>query len=271
MKFMEDNKVLNYIKDVLGNIPAGWSSLTTHRLDIYNEKLAKIQFLNQFESLFNDNNSEPNALAQLPTAYDYIRLGHPLSCILEWLIAKLNELDSKNVISFSSETIPLLAVLRKNLLFSKNTTIIYSGELPVFFDPEIVKNIYGYKFDLQHIEKEDEISDLNIDRNNTSTILFSKQNEFSKIDHYSPKKSIRDGIDFEILSYSNYGSVLLVRGEQNESYISEIQHVRRRETIAMTPDDCLSALEIMTEKSSIDNNKSNLEANKKTVLDSMHS
>jgi hypothetical protein len=35
---------------------------------------------------------------------------------------------------------------------------------------------------------------------------------------------------------------LLVNGEANESYISNIQHVRRRETIAMTPANCLAAL-----------------------------
>ena len=38
---MVDNKMLNYIKDVLENMPAGWLNLTTHRLDIYDEKLAK--------------------------------------------------------------------------------------------------------------------------------------------------------------------------------------------------------------------------------------
>uniref|UniRef100_UPI0033654F89 COR domain-containing protein n=1 Tax=Candidatus Albibeggiatoa sp. nov. BB20 TaxID=3162723 RepID=UPI0033654F89 len=53
---------------------------------------------------------------ELPTAYDYIRLGHPLSCVLEWGIANLNNLDANNVISFSSQTIPVLAILRKNLL-----------------------------------------------------------------------------------------------------------------------------------------------------------
>ena len=41
---MEDNKMLSYVKDVLDNMPTGWFDLTTHRLDIYNEKLAKTQF-----------------------------------------------------------------------------------------------------------------------------------------------------------------------------------------------------------------------------------
>ena len=129
---MEDNKRLNYIKDVLENMPTDWLNLTTHRLDIYDEKLAKTQFLEQFETLFNNNNSEASALSELPTAFDYIRLGHPLSCILEWAIANLHNLKPENVISFSSKTIPVLAILRKNLLDNKNTQIIYTGELPDF-------------------------------------------------------------------------------------------------------------------------------------------
>jgi hypothetical protein len=112
-------------------------------------KISKTEFLEQFETLFNDNNSELLALSELPTAYDYIRLGHPLSCILEWVIANVNNLKPQNVISFSSKTIPVLAVLRKNSLENRNTQIIYTGELPEFFDAEIVKNIYGYHFELK--------------------------------------------------------------------------------------------------------------------------
>ena len=59
---MKANKIINYIKDVLENMPTGWLNLTTHRLDIYDEKLAKTQFLNQFEVLFNDANSDASAL-----------------------------------------------------------------------------------------------------------------------------------------------------------------------------------------------------------------
>ena len=103
---MEDNQMLDYIKAVLENMPAGWLSLTTHRLDIYDEKLAKTQFLEQFEILFNANNSDLSALNELPTAYDYIRLGHPLSCLLEWVVASLHRLKPENVISFSSKTTP---------------------------------------------------------------------------------------------------------------------------------------------------------------------
>ncbi len=253
---MEDNKMLNYIKDVLENMPTGWLGLTTHRLDIYDEKLAKIQFLEQFEILFNDNNSESSALSELPTAYDYIRLGHPLSCILEWVIANLHHLKPESVISFSSKTVPILAVLRKNLVDNKNTQIIYTGELPHFFDAEVLHRIYGYKFDLQQVQKASAISAFN-----GSTIFISQQDENGTID-------LNPDIDFFINVHSHLGSILLVNGEQNESYISEIQHVRRRETIAMTPANCLTALEFLIEKPSFDH-KSNVETNKTAVLDSI--
>jgi hypothetical protein len=65
------------------------------------------------------------------------------------VIANVNNLKPQNVISFSSKTIPVLAVLRKNSLENRNTQIIYTGELPEFFDAEIVKNIYGYHFELK--------------------------------------------------------------------------------------------------------------------------
>jgi len=257
MGIMEDNKMLNYIKDVLENMPTGWLNLTTHRLDIYDEKLAKTQFLEQFETLFNDNNSEPSALSELPTAYDYIRLGHPLSCILEWGIANLNNLKPENVISFSSRTIPVLAILRKNLLDNKNTQIIYTGELPQFFEPEVLRRVYGYKFELKQVDKASAISGFN-----GSTIFISQQDEIGHID-------LTPNIDFFISVHAPLGSVLSVNGEQNESYIPEIQHVRRRETIAMTPANSLAALKVLVEKSSFDNKNANVEANKTRVLDSI--
>src|SRR5690606_13349858 len=107
---MKENKVQNYIEDVLKNIPTDWVRLTTHRLDIYNEQVAKTEFLKQFENLFIKNNSDTSAMEALPTAFDYIRLGHPLSSVLEWTIAQINVLKPENVISFSSRTIPVLAV-----------------------------------------------------------------------------------------------------------------------------------------------------------------
>jgi len=254
---MEDNRILNYIKNVLENMPTSWLNITTHRLDIYNEKLAKTQFLNQFESLFLENNTKSSALNELPTAYDYIRLGHPLSCVLEWGIAKLNHQKSENVVSFSSKTIPILAILRKNLLLNKNTRILYSNKLPAFFDAEIVKEVYGYMFDLEKIKNIKAISEFN-----GSTILISHPNEISRINNVP-------NIDFFINIHSQLGSILVINGEQNETYISEIQHVRRRETIAMTPINCLVALNLLIEQSSFENQKNNIKTNKTLVLNSI--
>jgi cystathionine beta-lyase/cystathionine gamma-synthase len=254
---MEDNKMLDYIKDVLENMPTSWLTLTTHRLDIYDEKLAKTQFLEQFEILFNDNNSESAALNDLPTAFDYIRLGHPLSCLLEWVIANLNNSKSENVISFSSKTVPILAILRKNLLDNKNTQIIYTRDLPDFFDVEILRGIYGYKFDLKNVESIEDISVFN-----GSSIFITQQDDICNFD-------LNPNIDFFISIHSHLGSVLLVNGGQNESYISEIQHVRRRESIAMTPANSLAALKVQMEPSSFDHKKSNVETNKTNVLDSI--
>jgi cystathionine beta-lyase/cystathionine gamma-synthase len=254
---MEEKKMFNYVKEVLENMPAGWLKLTTHRLDIYDENLAKSQFLDQFEHLFKNSNSEAETLSKLPTAYDYIRLGHPLSCILEWVISSLNKLTPDSVISFSSQTVPVLAILRKNLLDNKNTQIIYTGELPEFFDSEILRSVYGYNFDLTRVEKSEKIAAFN-----GSTVFISQQDKISKFD-------LSSNIDFFVNIHSQLGSILVVNGKENGSYISEIQHVRRRETIAMTPVNSLTAIKSLIENSSIETNRSNLEHNKTLVLDSI--
>ena len=260
---MQDNKMVNYIKDVLKNKPTGWLNLTTHRLDIYDEKLAKSQFLDQFENLFNDNNSEQSALNELPTAFDYIRLGHPLSCILEWAIAHLNDQKPSNLISFSSKTVPVLAILRKNLFDNKNTQITYSGKLPDFFDANLLRSVYGYTFDLLKVE-----SPSSIPKFEGSTIFISQQDDVSSFD-------TKQNIDFFINTRPHLGSILLVNGEQNEHYISDIQHVRRRETIAMTPANSLAVLTALTDRPTSDNQKTktdtavDLSRNKKSVLDSI--
>ena len=255
---MEDNKMVNYIKKVLENMPNDWLSITTHRLDIYNENLAKTEFLDQFQELYNSNNFEAKALNELPTAYDYIRLGHPLSCVLEWGIANLNKLKANNVISFSSKTVPVLAVLRKNLLENKNTQISYTGSLPTCFDAEVIQSVYGYKFELNKVESVADIAEFD-----GSTLFLSEQEVIGSLE-------LNSKVDFYINLYANLGSILLINGEQNNSYVSDIQHVRRRETIAMTPVNSLSALKSLITNSSIETKKSNVEADKKSTLDSIN-
>lgn len=231
---MKDTKLNNYISDVLENMPSDWLNLTTHRLDIYDESLAKFQFLDQFEALYNANNSEASALNELPTAFDYIRLGHPLSCVLEWVIAKINNSKHQNVIGFSSQTTPILAVLRKNLMEKKNTQINYSGDLPKHFDADIIRNIYGYTFELNKVDNAQSVSSFD-----GSTIYISHPNDICHFDQ-------NVNIDFHVNLHDQFGSILCVNGEKNESYISEIQHVRRRETIAITPANSLAVLQELT-------------------------
>lgn len=250
---MQNNKMLNYLKDVIENMPADWLNLTTHRLDIYNEELAKSEFLEQFEVLFNNNNSELSALSELPTAYDYIRLGHPLSCVLEWVIAKLNNSKPESVISFSSKAAPVLAILRKNLLDNKNTQIVYKDELPAFFDAEVLRGVYGYQFELK---KAGDIAEFD-----GSTIFIAEQDNICSFE-LTPK------VDFFVNTHAHFGSVVLANGEENAHYIPEIQHVRRRETIAMTPVNVFAALRVLLGQSA-EGEKGNAEANKTLVLDSI--
>jgi len=258
---MSDNNTINYIKSVIENMPKDWLNLTTHRLDIYNESLAKTEFTEAFITLFNAKNSEPKALNSLPTAYDYIRLGHPLSCVLEWAIANLNGLNPKNAISFSSQTVPVLAILRTNLLANKKTQIIYTNNLPESFDAELIKRVYGYKFELKQVKSLDSYS-RDSDWDNGSTVFISEQNEVSS-------NNLNPSINFYINRYNQLGSVLIVNGEQNANYISDIQHVRRRETIAMTPANCLVALKALVNQSRLATQNTNIKLNKESVLESI--
>lgn len=256
---MKENNVHNYIGEVLKNMPDGWLNLTTHRLDIYDEQLAKVQFLEHFEHLFNDLNSGTSALNALPTAFDYIRLGHPLSCVLEWVIARLNSLDPNNIISFSSKTIPVLAILRANLLEGKDTLITYSGKLPDALDLHILRNIYGYTFDLKYVNNVSEIPVFH-----GSTIFITQQEDLYTLD-------LTPSIDFFITIHPHTGSVLSVNGTHNERYISDIQHVRRRESIAMTPANCLATLRNLNTTSSIEMDRNAFETHKAQVLESIKS
>ncbi len=256
---MEDPKLINYIKNVLKNMPNGWLSTTTHRLDIYDEEHAKTQFIDQFEILYHTNNFEKSSLDGLPTAYDYIRLGHPLSCVLEWAIAKLNAVNPENVISFSSQTIPVLAVLRTNLLEHKHTQILYIDKLPACFNADVLKKIYGYKFDLRQVENAEDIAEFN-----GTTIFMSHQDDIRKENRSS-------NVDFYINLHASVGSVLIVNGVKNDSYISEIQHVRRRETIAMTPSNCVIALKSLINSSSFETQDFNIKINKSLVLSNIKS
>lgn len=230
--FRKDSVKLS-LQERLKYFPKDWFELTTHRLDIYNEDKAKVQFLDKFDALVTDDNLShrelENALLDLPTAYDYIRLGHPLSCILEWAVAKENHLNPELIISFSSQVMPLLAILRKNL-FDKKQTLIVGKDLPLCFDKDVLKLTYGYDFeladDLQEVLRSDFVG---------SKILVKKVDSVWNL-------KVEEGYDFVLGFHDTLGSIILVSQESSD-YVSEIQHVRRRESIAMTPQNCLAVLQ----------------------------
>jgi len=261
---MGENTLQEFIKTVLNNRPADWLNLTTHRLDIYNESLAKTQFLEHFEKLFSHNTASSASLEILPTAYDYIRLGHPLSCILEWAIAKKNNINPDSVISFSTRTMPILAVLRKNLFDNKATQLLYTDSLPENFKPETLKQVYGYNLDCKKVKKGASVPPFE-----GSTIFLLEKKE-TEAEHGICNFDFYDNIDFYINTNYQLGSILIAHGAENESYLSEIQHVRRRETIAMTPINCLRALQNWI-GISVDKHQSETETtdNKKSVIDSI--
>lgn len=233
---MKNKTTLTYISNVLEHMPADWLSLTTHRLDIYNESQAKEEFTNAFAQLAAQGDASADKLAELPTAYDYIRLGHPLSCVMEWTIAQMNQLTAHQVISFSSTTIGLQAILRSNKICSVPTRILYIGNLPACFDAARLRNIYGYSFDLHQITTK-----ASIDPFNGSTILIQDQADICTFNS-------DNAVDFQINYKEALGCILVSPNEKNAAYIPEIQHVRRRETIAMTPINCLAVLQQLTGK-----------------------
>lgn len=252
---MEYEKMHTYIKAVIKNLPVDWLNLTTHRLDIYDESKAKSQFLEQFESLFKSGNSEPSALNELPTAFDYIRLGHPLSCLLEWMVAYSHRIKADNVISFDSNTVPIMSILRKNLLIQKKTRILYSGKLPSFFNQEILQSVYGYEFVLKRIENTETLSPFE-----GSTIFISCTDDICDF-------NLENNYDFLVNCHVSLGSVLVVNGNHNEGYVSEIQHVRRRETVAMTPANAYNVINSKINDTPIQNQNTELEGNRKKALE----
>lgn len=214
------------IQRIIENGPTDWLRLTTHRLDIYNEAKAKTEFIEKLEELEKNDDLNKDKLATLPTAFDYIRLGHPLSSVLEWVLAKESDLKSESVISFSSETMPILAVLRKNKFLNKKTRIVTEGILPANFNEEALKEVYHYEFTLEKVANLKELTPFE-----GSTIAIGHDNLNNE----------EISADFLVKIFPKLGSIIEVL-DNNPEYIKEIQHVRRRESIAMTPQNCMTIL-----------------------------
>lgn len=222
---------LNSIRDLLTSIPKSWVELTTHRLDIYNEPQAKSEFLVELKKLIEKGGYSSEELEELPTAYDYIRLGHQLSSLLEWVIAEINNLPVDQVITFSSKTMPILSLLRKNALTGQPTSIYYNCETSPLIDESRLKQIYGYQFTLNKIEDASEIP-----QQNDGTVVFVTQ------DSFETAVNTNSNIDVTINTHSTFGCVMVIHGATINNIVKDVQHVRRRETIAMTPPNSLNLL-----------------------------
>jgi cystathionine beta-lyase/cystathionine gamma-synthase len=234
----KENNALPYIERMIENMPEDWLKLTTHRLDVYDEGRAKHAFLEELEALFVQDRTDKASLEALPTAYDYIRLGHPLSCVLEWTLAKSQDLSHDRVITFSSRSMPLLAILRKNHFLQKNTRIVHDGQLPACFDFERLQTIYGYHF--ESMNRAEWESNKSFDG---STVQIIESDQLKAV-------QLPEGIDFLLQIHPQLGSILWIGEDQDSAYISEVQHVRRRESISMTPVNCKKALEELLRGSS---------------------
>ncbi|MEM9693607.1 MAG: cystathionine beta-synthase [Myxococcota bacterium] len=228
---MEETAIKRYLRRVVEHIPADWLNLTTHRLDIYNEPMAKTQFLERFDALFAAQNADAEALEALPTAFDYIRLGHPLSCVLEWAVARNHGLAAESVIGFASRSAPLMAVLRTDRLAGRSTLIAHAGQLPPFLDLDLLRRVYGFRFEAVPVAGPDAIPS-----HAGRTIYLAEPDD---VTHFE----LDPRIDFAVNLHPHWGSIIVVNGEENAAYVPDIQHFRRRETIAMTPANCRLALE----------------------------
>jgi cystathionine beta-lyase/cystathionine gamma-synthase len=241
LKLNSTKELFSEISQLLDIVPTSWVELTTHRLDIYDEDEAKSQFLSQLQELLSSRKASEKSLELLPTAYDYIRLGHQLSSVLEWVIAEINGISSEQVITFSSKIMPVLAMLRRNALNKTNTFIYYNSEEVPLLDEARLKEIYGYQFKTIKV-----VDGANIPAHKDATVLFVTKSQLKD------RLTVNENIDATINLHSQYGSTLLIHNRvtpnaeassmQIESLIKDVQHVRRRETIAMTPPNALSLL-----------------------------
>lgn len=221
----------NTVKKILNNLPQSWVELTTHRLDIYDEAKAKSQFLEALKKFEQVDHYSADALEQLPTAYDYIRLGHQLSCVLEWVVAEVNQINAEQVIAFSSKVMPILAILRKNKLANQNTFIYYNCSVSPLIDINRLEEIYGYQVNLIEVNQATDVK-----QHKDASVIFVTEAPLSESLASNPD------IDATVNVHPDYGSTIVIHDSQAADLIKDIQHVRRRESIAITPPNALNLL-----------------------------
>ncbi|WP_154223761.1 PLP-dependent transferase [Marinicella rhabdoformis] len=235
--------IFDSIKKLLKSLPQDWLKLTTHRLDIYNESEAKSEFLHELKALISQGKVNAESLAELPTAYDYIRLGHQLSSVLEWVLAEINQVPEAQVIAFASKTMPILAVLRKQAIKKQPTYIYYDGNQSPLIDETRLKNIYGYQYELIKVASQNEVP-----AHENAFVVFVTEKPMDE------NLSVYSNINATVNLHQSYGAYMVVhQGSTVAEIVSEIvaetvaavQHVRRRESIAMSPLNCFNVLKEM--------------------------
>ena len=223
-----------HLRQLLHNIPQDWVTLTTHRLDIYDESQAKVEFIDCLERLFSKGHISHDQLQQLPTAYDYVRLGHQLSSVLEWIVAQQHGVHPTHVISFASKTMPLLALLRGNKVHGRSTIIYHDCDLPEPLADSALSSIYGYAFEAVRVAS---CADVVPSEEHCSILVTGAKIDMNPIESH---------VDCIVYLGSDFGSVLVIHNRDNVAkWISEVQHVRRRECIASTPPYTLRMLQEM--------------------------
>ncbi|MFV0542192.1 MAG: hypothetical protein ACK5L8_00760 [Marinicella pacifica] len=213
------------LKKLLPNVPQDWLKLTTHRLDIYNESNAKSEFLTQLKERIKKGQTDTVHLDNLPTAYDYIRLGHQLSSLLEWVLAEINQLSDEQVIAFASKSMPILAVLRHNTMNNKTTHIYFDGESSPLMDETRLKEIYGYQYQLTQVADSNAIPH----HDDEGTVIYVTQQPLDT------NLRLNVNSDLTVNIHPAFGSFIFIHTAHSEQLVSAIQHVRRRETIALSP------------------------------------
>ena len=215
--------------------------MTTHRLDIYDESQAKSQFLAEFEKISLDEMST-KSLEQLPTAFDYIRLGHQLSSILEWAIAGFRDVPAEQVVSFSSQTMPLLSVLRENQVRGHKTEIYYATEAKPLMDLDVLKKIYNYDVCITKVAS---LADIPSDSSLTKIFVTDQLS----LDNADTKK-----VHMTLHNHQNYGTVMVIEdnggSDGARTWDAVVQHSRRRESIAITPPNSIPMIEELLGESS---------------------
>jgi len=236
---------IRQLNEVLEHMPESWLRCTTHRLDIYDESRAKSAFLDALNELFLTDKVTKDNLDQLPTAYDYVRLGHELSSILEWVIGDSYSVNPDQVICFASRIMPLMAILRFSSLQKGSTKIYYEAaedgsksNLPFeALDLNLLAEIYCYQGSITRITKAEDIPPHEKDL----VVLITSRG-------FKGRGFVESHVDVVIDVHSDLGAaIVILNSVKNQAYglsnlVGEVQHVRRRESIAITPTDAYNAL-----------------------------